>query len=303
MNAEERELLKSVCKQRDRALDAIGRLVDSFWSAHHNHAFDAEDEKGEHKCAAGKSISDCFNGCPDFDKEGVCKGFDCPMGFHHRRIYERVREAYDILDERPVEKKPFDLARVPMYDPKKTYEVSPQWYARMVLCFLNGFRLDEDKKDAERAVRLGDAAASLVCIGFASFGLRFPQEVFTMTGYEEVDENDPRIKQFKEQIVPFIEGYADKFKEITDAKIDDREAAVRKDEKVAFAFILNQFLTFMGEFAFGRDYPSADLGIYSEVKNALKYDCVSLLRLPRESFDIIENINDEALDKVGYKEV
>ena len=149
-------ILRSVCEQRDRAWEMIDTLISAFWSAHHNGAFEAEDQRyltdkdgkailggtGEHKpyrCSAGRSLIDVFHGCDIFDSDR-CRGFDCPMGFHHRYLYEKVRDAAAVLKEPRAERVPFDLSRIPQFDKDCAYTITPQWYARLFLAFFSDYR-------------------------------------------------------------------------------------------------------------------------------------------------------------------
>lgn len=312
MNSEELETLKAVCEQRDRAMTALANLVDSFWSAHYNHAFDAEDteedkkEKDEngkpktYRCAAGRSLRDCFKGCNLFDKEGVCKGYDCPMGFHHRRMYERVREANGVLDERAAEFVPLDLDRIPKYDKEKKYEVTAAWFARMCLMFFNGFSLNKEYTK-EQCEKMGEAASNLACIGLATFGLHFPVECANdEKNGKEVSADDPRIVEWNESMKPLIEKFADRDAKVEKKGLVDCLELFTGDEEYARWYIVKQSVTFLGEYAFGHDYPSADLGVYGDVLGGLKWVCREVCGLPEENFAIIQNLNDVSLDAEGF---
>lgn len=312
MNSEELATLKAVCEQRDRAREALANLVDSFWSAHYNHAFDAEDteedkkEKDEngkpktYRCAAGRSLRDCFKGCNLFDKEGVCKGYDCPMGFHHRRMYERVREANEVLDERSAEFKPFDLDRIPQYDKTKKYEVTAEWYARMCLMFFNGFSLTKEYTK-EQCEKMGEAASNLACIGLATFGVHFPVECANdEKNGKKVSEDDPRIVEWNESMKPLIEKFSDRDAKVEKKGLADCLELFTGDEEYARWYIVKQSVTFLGEYAFGRDYPSADLGVYGDVLDCLKWVCAKVCGLPEENFAVIQNLNDVSLDADGF---
>ena len=315
MNSEELAAMKAVCEQRDRAREALGRLVDKFWSAHYNHAFDAEDtqyvekdgeiekdengRKKEYRCSAGRSLMNCFHGCDLFDTE-VCKGHDCPMGFHHRLMYECVREANEVLDERSAEFKPFDLDRIPQYDESRRYNVTAAWYARMCLMFLNGFSVFK-KYDGKQSERLGEAAHRLVCIGLAHFGLRVPIECAEEErNGKRIKEDDERLVKFAETMKPIQQRFADKDKEVERKGLQDGIDIIMSDNDYALWYVVHESLAFLCEFAFGHGYPSADLGVYGDVVNSLKWVCVKVAKLSEDKFDLIQNMNDATLDADGF---
>ena len=316
MNSEELAAMKAVCEQRDRAREALGRLVDKFWSAHYNHTFDAEDtryvkkngeiekdengRKKEYRCSAGRSLMDCFYGCDLFDKE-VCKGHDCPMGFNHRLMYECVREANEVLDERSAEFKPFDLERIPEYDMRKRYNVTAAWYARMCLMFFNSFSIHKDYGD-EQTRRMRDAAVSLVSIGLSKFGVHFPigDVLADMNGVKEIDETAKGVQQFRSELKTVGDRYADREKAVARKGGDEAMAVILSDMDYALYHIVIESLAFIEEFTFGHDYPSADLGVYSDALSALKYKCVKVAKLPEDKFDLIQNMNDATLDADGF---
>lgn len=307
------ETLKFVCEQRDCLKEALANLVDAFWSAHYNHTFDSEDrredpkEKDEngkpktYRCSAGRSLRDCFRGCDLFDKKGVCKGYDCPMGFHHRHIYERVREAHKVLDERSAEFKPFDIDRIPKYDATKTYEITAAWYARMCLMFFNGFSLSKEY-NKETSKKLGNAAQNLVSIGLASFGLHCPLDcVEDEKNGKKVSPDDPRIIAWHESMKPLIDKFGDRESQIEKNGLMNCIDLFTNDKEFARWYIVRQSLVFLGEYAFGHDYPSADLGVYHDVLGGLTWVCARVCGFQENNFDIIQNLNDESFDTIGFK--
>jgi len=297
--------LRAVCEQRDRANRVIGKLVDAFWSAHYNHAFDSEDEEDHKKeldengrpkpyrCSAGRSLRDCFKGCDLFDKEGVCKGYDCPMGYHHRRLYEFVREANDFLDEPAAELNKFDLSRIPKWSPSCGYKVTAKWYAKMLLSFFVAFRLGENYGNDEWKM-WSDAYTNLLRIGLANYGIALPED---LKGLDKKDLNDisPEAARVFGEIKKFVEDRKElvrRIEEYEHGDPDEFDKALVADEDLAMFYLLQNAIIFMGDFAFGKDYPSCDLGVYGDYIAALKYRCVSILGLPRNNFDIIKFLND-----------
>ena len=300
------ETLRKVCEQRDRAHRCIGELVDSFWSAHYNHAFDSEDEEEDtkkldengkpttYRCSAGRSLRDCFHGCNIFDdKEAGCKGYDCPMGYYHRRMYEFVRKADDVLDEPAAELKKFDLSRIPKWSSSYGYKVTSKWYAKMLLSFFIAFKMGENytKKEWEQ---WSDAFTNLLRIGLANYGIALPKD---LKGLEKEDMNDlsPNAARVLGEIKRFIESRKELIERIEKYEHGDPDVfdkALVADEELAMFYLLQNTIIFMGDFAFGKDYPSCDLGVYGDYISSLKYRCVSILGLPRNNFDIIKFLND-----------
>lgn len=300
------ETLRDVCAQRDRAFRALEHLVDRFWAAHYNHAFavedkpDKKDENGKtivHRCSAGKSYMDIFHGCDSFLKKGVCKEFDCPMGFHHFHFYKAAEEAQRVLNEDFAEKKPFNLERIPRYGHAKRYSVSPQWFARMEYMFLLSLKLGEECDEA-RSRALGDALSSLVSIGLSTLGYQIPFDTFTDV---PKNEDDPRIVALKELLAPFNDKYGERLQQMENVKIEEYDRMLDSDGEFALAYLVFNIMVFLGEYAFGHDYPGADLGVYGDVVQRMKHDCLVVMRIKRSQFDIIKNVNDAALDADGFK--
>lgn len=310
-NAEDK--LRKVCEQRDRAWSAIGRLIHTFWGAHYNHAFDAEDIQTEEKngkkevyhCSAGRTLSSVFHGCDLFDNDEVCKGYDCPMGFHHREIYGAVRDASKVIDELRAEQDPFNLERIPKYDPDKKYKVTPKWFARMCFMFLNGFHVGA-KYTAEESRRHGDALASLVCICLSSLGFEFPIDFLSLSEEDKnaLQEDDPRFVSFQKTFDRFHEMYDDKIKEFEDSDTEAQKKILKCNDDFVLAIIVKNMLIVMCEYAFGHEYPGADLGVYQGYFDSVKFDCGVVMGFEEDesNFSIIQNINDTSLDNIGFAE-
>ena len=301
------ETLRGVCAQRDRAFRALAKMVDRFWAAHYNHAFaaddpaDKKDNEGKtilHRCSAGKCYMDIFHGCDSFDKEGVCKEYDCPMGFHHRLFYKATLAAHEVLEEGLAEKKHFDLNRIPRFDLTKSYKVTPEWFARMELMFLNSFKIGEayDEKQSEA---YGDALSSLISIGLSSLGYQVPFDIKDIRGID--DENDQRMVSLKKNMEQFKAKYGDKLDAIQDIKIEERDKMLSEDSEFAMACLVDELCCFMFEYAFGHEYPGADCGVYNDIVAVRKHDCLVVMGIERNQFDIIKNVNDAALDADGFK--
>ena len=73
------------------------------------------------------------------------------------------------------------------------------------------------------------------------------------------------------------------------------------DGEFALAYLVFNIMVFLGEYAFGHDYPSADLGVYGDAVQMMKHDCLVVMRIKHSQFDIIKNVNDTALDADGFK--
>lgn len=304
------EILRKVCKQRDQTRDMLGILIDRFWAAHYNHAFDAEDRKDkevdgktvEYKCSAGKTLKSLFRGCDLFNKEGICKGWDCPLGFNHRNFYEAVLKARKVLDERPVELIPFVLERIPKYDPKKKYTVSAKWFARMCFMFLNWFEVGEEYTE-EESRRIGDALASLVCIGLSSLGLGCPIDFIGLNTDDPnaLKEDDPRLASFKTTMEAFNTRFEEKIREFDTLEIASRKQKLEENDEVTLALIIYRLVTVMCEYAFGHEYPSADLAVYQDIFHSIKFDCAVVMGIEGNNYTVIKNINNTWLDEIGFK--
>ena len=309
VTTDNKETLRKVCEQRDRAFAALENMRYRFWAAHYNDAFAAQDRrekvekdgtKKEYRCSAGKSLHSNFHGCDLFEKEGVCKAGDCPMGFHHYNCYAAAEEASKVLSERPAEFAHFDLSRIPDFDPSARYSVSARWYARMCLMFFNEFHIGEQYSN-DRSDAFGKALVSLVGIGFSSLGVKFPVDFVTEVINHNTDkcfaDDDPHFLEYKETMKGFNEKYGANIRSMDGQKVFDREARLANNDDIALAFLVEATLTFLISFQIGHTYPGADLAVYAGTVEALRYDCVSVLGIGRNRFDLIENMNNMELDK------
>ena len=294
------ERLKEVCAQRDRMSDALDRLIGAFWSAHYNGAFDAEDTKKdkdgkEYRCSAGKSLNNVFHGCDKFGTE-ECKGFDCPMGYHHHHLYELVQKGTDALHEPKAEYDGLDIARIPEYDPGYDYVVEPSWFARMALMFFYEFRLSADY--TEDGLRKFDRALwSLMFIGLAALGYKSPVRLDDLTN--ECVPDEPKYATFREG----LEKVLTKGKEtsVTAGKEgrDWLRNFLSSNSMDVLEYLVAKVVLFRLEFEFGHEYPGADMGVYSDVAAEIKWLCATKLGFSND-FDAIQNMNDTGLDTVGF---
>lgn len=311
--ARSEEIFRAVCEQRDQMMKVVYKLVDAFWSAHHNQAFKADDEKPGQKrvCSAGKNINSIFAGCELINTD-KCKGYDCPMGFHHRRMYERVIEAEKALDCNLAERIPFDFSRIPMYSSDKKYEVSVRWYARMLLLLFVEYSFTQEMTK-EKARQFSYAIMSLCCIGLNSYkGIVSP----FATIIECLGKSDEELKAIIEahpEITPYIESVAgvresidEKISKLIDRGLEpfcDLISGGKLDNQSIFEYLLGETMTIQMEFDADHDYPGADKAVYDEVFSSLKAVCVAALGFkPEEKFDIVQNLNNKTLDNIGYSE-
>ena len=299
-------ILRSVCEQRDRAWEMIDTLISAFWSAHHNGAFEAEDQRyltdkdgkailggtGEHKpyrCSAGRSLIDVFHGCDIFDSDR-CRGFDCPLGFHHRYLYEKVRDAAAVLKEPRAERVPFDLSRIPQFDKDCAYTITPQWYARLFLAFFSDYRFGGDyTKDKGRAY--GEAYYRLCRFALSQFGVSLPDDYDTFLSDREVPS------EALVDLDPLIAKYGDLDTVESDPEF---ESKVRATPGFSMYWLTMESFILLCEYRFGKDYPDEDMGVYADAVYAISRRCVSILGLPPNDFDLIMNLNDASLDAVGF---
>lgn len=313
--ARSEELLKAVCEQRDQMMNVVYNLVDAFWSAHNNHAFKADDEKYGQKrvCSAGKNINSIFGGCELINTD-KCKGFDCPMGFDHRQMYERVIEAEKVMQENLAERIPLDFSRIPTYEPNKAYNVSARWFARMLLLMFTEYSFAADM-NAEKVLQFTNAFLSLSSIGLNSYnGIVTPIDVVKEglskteadTDIEDFIKDNPGITEF----VAITEKIRDALEEKTHILFKrglksfcDRILNGRVDNQSVFEWLLEVAITIQLEFKFDHDYCGADKAVYNDIFSMLKAVCVATLGYKREEkFDIIQNLNDKSIDKIGYEE-
>ena len=324
-NEELTEMLRDVCRQRDEARKALGDLVDRFWSAHYNHAFDAEDKTqtkvtcpdgtektGEYMCSAGKSLRDVFRGCSLYDTD-KCRGHDCAMGFHHRLMYESVRKANEVLECRRAELKPFDYSRIPPFDEEQgsSYDFTSRWYARMLLCFLNSFRVDE-KLTKERAAEAQSALYRLLRIGLSKYGLSFPTEK-EITRYESMkdesgltQEERARLEGIGKSIAEFFAAKGTRFEGKLGPNGDaggDLTKLLAGDEEFACRWLVSQVFIIVHDYNVGGDYPGCDLGVYAEAFGEIKHHCALVMKmLDTTELDIAMNLNDTTLDWEGLSD-
>lgn len=298
--------LISVCEQRDRAWAMIDALISAFWSAHHNGAFEAEDQRyltgkdgkvilggiGERKpyrCSAGRSLIDVFHGCDIFDSDR-CRGFDCPMGFHHRYLYEKVRDASAVLKEPRAERVPFDLSRIPQFDKDCSYTITPQWYARLFLAFFADYRFGGDySKDQARAY--GEAYYRLCRFALSQFGVSLPDDYGTFLTDGEVPS------EALADLDPLIAKYGDLDTVESDPEFERKVSAT---PGFSMYWLTMESFILLCEYCFGKDYPDEDMGVYADAVYAISRRCVSILGLPPNDFDLIMNLNDASLDAVGF---
>lgn len=320
-NEELTEMLRDVCRQRDEARKALGDLVDRFWFAHYNHAFDAEDKTqtkvtcpdgtektGEYMCSAGKSLRDIFHGCSLYDTD-KCRGHDCPMGFHHRLMYESVRKANEVLECRRAELKSFDYARIPPFDADSgsSYDFTSKWYARMLLCFLNSFRVGE-KLTEERAAEAQSALYRLLRIGLSRYGLGFPSDE-DIARYESLKderglspEELSRLEGIGNAISGFIEAKGTRFEGMLGphAECPALPKLLANDEDFACRWLVVETLTIVHDYNVGGDYPGADLEVYAAAFGETKHYCALVMQmLDTTEFDVAMNLNDTSLDWEG----
>lgn len=286
------DALRAVCEQRDRAFDAIDRLVGAFWSAHHNGAFDAEDKGEGHRCSCGYGIQSVFGGCSNFDKDG-CRGWDCPMGFHHRVMYEKVRAATEVIRERLAERRPFDLSRIPQYDAKKTYRCNFRWFAKMLLCFFTEFRCVETYTQ-ERTKEFADAYSRLLRIGLANYGVILPDDLFDNCSKMKYVEGSPEAEALTNALKGFVEECGKKYVASGDMELkgDLLLERMANDADFTLYWLVSQALLFMGDFSFGKDYPGADVGVYLDYIHYLRQVCARVMGCRQNDFDIIMAMND-----------
>lgn len=298
--------LRSVCEQRDRAWAMIDDLVAAFWSAHHNGAFEAEDsryetdgkgvpitgtlgERRQYRCSAGKSLRDLFNGCDLFNTD-KCEGHDCPMGFFHRHLYEKVAAAASLLKERRAERVPFDLSRIPQFDKDCAYTITPQWYARLFLAFFADYRFGGDySKDQARAY--GEAYYRLCRFALSQFGVSLPDDYSTFLTDGEVPS------EALADLDPLIAKYGDLDTVESDPEFERKVSAT---PGFSMYWLTMESFILLCEYRFGKDYPDEDMGVYADAVCAISRRCVSILGLPTNDFDLIMNLNDASLDAVGF---
>ena len=306
MTTMDRKTLEEVCKQRDRAFDALANLVETFWDAHHNHAFDAEDKRDgkDRTCSQGKTLMDCWNGCELFDKDG-CKEHTCPMGFNHRKMYKQVLAANDVLTENIAEREHFDLNRIPQYFPDRQYEVSVRWFARMALMLFTEYSFAKQDMTKEKALAFEKALFTLINIGLANFGIVTPpDEIWKLRECKklEEDEDNEVIKAYSEQVGEKLKDYIARLEDIEKFEVSEIMTCLKNDNKLALAFLIKECMLIMGEFGFGKEYPGADVAVYEGVFSELKYLCVELCGFDRnDKFAMIQNENDTSLDDTGIR--
>lgn len=298
--------LRSVCEQRDRAWVMIDSLVSAFWSAHHNGAFEAEDsryvkdsegnpvtgivgERKPYRCSAGRSLFDVSHGCDIFDSDR-CRGFDCPMGFHHRYLYDKVRAATEFLRERRAERVPFDLSRIPSFDKNLTYTITPQWYARLFLAFFSDYRFDGDYTQ-EQSRAYGEAYYRLCRFALSQFGVTLPDDYTTFLADKEVPS------EALVDLDPLIAKYGDLDTVESDPEFDGK---VSSTPGFSMYWLTMESFILLCEYRFGKEFPGGDLGVYADAVYAISRRCVSILGLPPNDFDLIMNLNDASLDAVGF---
>ena len=308
------EMFRAVCNQRDQMMKIICNLVDAFWSAHHNHAFKADDERhGQNRvCSAGKNINSVFKGCELINTD-KCKGFDCPMGVYHRRMYERVVEAEKSLEENLAERIPLDFSRIPTYDPSKKYEVSARWFARMLLLLFTEYSFTSEITK-EKSEQFTNAFLSLGSIGLNSYnGIVTPidslkeclSKAETDTDIEDLIKNNHEIKEFLESVVKTCDALEKKshifkcgYKPFCDSILNGLV-----NNKIIFEWLLAETIIIQFEFKFDHYYCGADKAVYEDIFSMLKAVCVATLGYKQEEkFEIIQNLNDKSIDKIGYKE-
>ena len=307
--AELEAALRAVCEQRDRAWSKLDDCISAFWSAHYNHAFDNEDEEENtkkldengkpttYRCSAGRSLRDCFHGCNIFDdEEAGCKGYDCPMGFHHRNLYEKIDAATEEIQSRKAERNPFDLSRIPEYDSRATYHVKSCWFAKMLLCFFTEYRCGK-KYTEERCKEFGDAYLRLVRIGLANYGVKIPDDAFTKEGKDKYGEGTEAGNALMDQMKGFVGTYGWKYIDSKDMELEG-EALVKRmvdDEAFRMYWLIAEAMTWLGEFAFDHDYPGADLGVYQDRIGYLKWVCSHIIGCDND-FDVVMAMNDTSND-------
>ena len=311
--ARSEEMFRAVCEQRDQMMKVVYDLVDAFWSAHHNQAFKAEDEEHGQKrvCSAGKNINSVFGGCELINTD-KCKGYDCPMGFHHRRMYERVIVAEKFIQENLAERIPLDFSRIPTYDPNKKYEVSSRWYARMLLLLFVEYSFTQEMTK-EKARQFSYAIMSLICIGLNSYkGIVSPFATLieclgkSCEEQKAIIEDHPEIKPYIESFAGVRESIVEKAAKLVEGGLEpfcDLISGGKLDNQSIFEYLLGVAMTIHMDFEFDHDYPGADKAVYNDVFSALKAVCIAVLGFKSEErFDIIQNLNNNTIDDVGYSE-